>query len=147
MLFFTFFPYSNVLLYFLLILIHISKLINYCRNKTIRPCLLLLSFQFLSHLGTIFLILSNPTHLLSHLIPSWPLLRSPPYIPTSPTPMASLPWNISLFNICPTPYCPLNSLSNSPIYPHPQLLSLPPGQRHGHWHPYGLLCKPVHGLP
>ena len=44
-----------------------------------------------------------------HLTPSWPLLMSHPYTPTSPTIMVSLPWNIHSI-----PYPTLT------IYPYPQ---------------------------
>ena len=43
------------------------------------------------------LTISSP----SHQIQMWLLLMSPPCIPTFPTPMASLPWNISLINASP----------------------------------------------
>ena len=62
---------------------------------------------------------SNPDTPPSHLTPSWLLLMSPPCTQTSPTPMASLPWNISWTNDLPTPNHLLYSSFNS------QNLSLP----------------------
>ena len=57
------------------------------------------------------MIRSLPTPLPPDTI--WPLLMSPPYTPTSPIPMNSLPWNISWTNALPTTNHPLDSSSNS----------------------------------
>ena len=70
-----------------------------------------------------------------------------------PQPMGSLPWNTSLTNALPTPYHPLNSLSNlpsssSPTTVSPSILGITSRYREPPWaqsNPY--LCKPVRGFP